>query len=84
MLIILELMLVQKLERMKLEEEARQTSLHASSSVSSWDMRKLQALQRRIPQLYVDFTILDYCNSVNYEGRKCLNCSCKCLQVFVS
>jgi hypothetical protein len=52
MLIILELMLLQKLELMKVEEEARQTSLHASSSVSSWDMRKLQALQRRITQLY--------------------------------
>jgi hypothetical protein len=82
MLIILELMLVQKLELMKVEEEARQTSLHASRSC--WDMRKLQALQRRIAQLYVDFTILDYCSSVNYEGRKCLSCSCKCLQVFVS
>ncbi|CAK9220948.1 unnamed protein product [Sphagnum troendelagicum] len=65
MLIILELLLVQKLELMKVEEEARQTSLHASRSC--WDMRKLQALQRRIAQLYVDFTILDYCSSVNYE-----------------
>ncbi|CAM6027467.1 unnamed protein product [Sphagnum balticum] len=62
--------LMAKLERMKLEEEARQTSLHASSSVSSWDMRKLQALQRRITQLYVDFTILDYCSSVNYEDLR--------------
>ncbi|CAK9873739.1 unnamed protein product [Sphagnum jensenii] len=58
----------QKLELMKVEEEARQTSLHASRSC--WDMRKLQALQRRIAQLYVDFTILDYCNSVNYEDLR--------------
>ncbi|CAK9873742.1 unnamed protein product [Sphagnum jensenii] len=60
--------LMAKLELMKVEEEARQTSLHASRSC--WDMRKLQALQRRIAQLYVDFTILDYCNSVNYEDLR--------------
>ncbi|CAN5968458.1 unnamed protein product [Sphagnum jensenii] len=58
--------LMAKLELMKVEEEARQTSLHASRSC--WDMRKLQALQRRIAQLYVDFTILAYCSSVNYEA----------------
>ncbi|CAK9222085.1 unnamed protein product [Sphagnum troendelagicum] len=60
--------LMAKLELMKVEEEARQTSLHASRSC--WDMRKLQALQRRIAQLYVDFTILAYCSSVNYEDLR--------------
>ncbi|CAM6055695.1 unnamed protein product [Sphagnum tenellum] len=60
--------LMAKLELMKVEEEARQTSLHASRSC--WDMRKLQALQRRIAQLYVDFTILDYCSSINYEDLR--------------
>ncbi len=61
-------MLVQHLDLMRREQEARQNYLH--SSFLSWDVGMLKRIRWWMANLFVDCRTLEYSSKINYEGRK--------------